>query len=39
MIMQAITDLELENIEAQQQRQALTQQITNLELMMLQGGK
>ena len=39
MIMQAITDLELENIKAQQQRQALAQQITNLELMMLQRGE
>ena len=36
--MQAITDLELQGIEAQRQNELLAQQITDIELMMLERG-
>ena len=36
IIMQAITDLELQGIEAQRQNELLAQQITDIELMMLE---
>ncbi len=38
IIMQAMTDLELANIEAQQERQMLAQQLSDLELVLLEGG-
>ncbi len=38
IIMQAITDLELQGIEAQRQNELLAQQITDIELMMLERG-
>lgn len=38
IIMQAMTDLELANIEAQQERQMLAQQLSDLELALLEGG-
>lgn len=38
IIMQAITDLELYNIEVQQQNELLAQQMTELELAMLERG-
>ena len=38
IIMQSISELELQNYEAQQERQMLAQQISNLELAMLEGG-
>ncbi len=38
IIMQAITDLELSNIEAQQRNELLAQQMTDIELMMLERG-
>lgn len=36
--MQCLTDLELQNLEAQQERQLLAQQISDLELVILEGG-
>ncbi len=36
MLMQCLTDIELENIEAQQERQMLAQQISDLELAILE---
>ena len=36
--MQAISELELQNFEAQQERQMLAQQMADLELAMLEGG-
>ena len=36
--MQSISELELQNIEAQQERQMLAQQISDLELAILEGG-
>lgn len=38
IIMQSISELELQNFEAQQERQMLAQQISDLELAMLEGG-
>ena len=38
IIMQAMTYLELANIEAQQERQMLAQQLSDLELVLLEGG-
>lgn len=38
IIMQNITELELQNLEAQQERQLLAQQISDLELAVLEGG-
>ena len=38
IIMQAISELELQNFEAQQERQMLAQQMADLELAMLEGG-
>lgn len=38
MIIQYLTDIELENIQAQQERQILAQQISDLELAMLERG-
>ena len=38
IIMQNISELELQNFEAQQERQMLAQQISDLELAMLEGG-
>jgi len=38
IIMQSITELELQSLEAQQQRELLAQQITDLELAMLERG-
>jgi len=38
IIMQNITELELQNFEAQQERQMLAQQMVDLELAMLEGG-
>ena len=38
IIMQSITELELQGLEAQQQRELLAQQITDLELAMLERG-
>ncbi len=36
IIMQSITELELQGLEAQQERQMLAQQMTDLELVMLE---
>ena len=36
--MQSITELELQNDEAQLERQLLAQQLSDLELSMLEGG-
>jgi len=36
--MQSVSELELQNYEAQSERQMLAQQISNLELAMLEGG-
>ena len=38
IIMQSISELELQNFEAQQERQILAQQMADLELAMLEGG-
>lgn len=38
IIMQSITELELQNDEAQLERQLLAQQLSDLELSMLEGG-
>ena len=38
MVMQSISELELQNFEAQQERQMLAQQMVDLELAMLEGG-
>ncbi len=38
IIMQSISELELQNFEAQQQRQVLAQQMVDLELAVLEGG-
>ena len=38
IIMQSITELELQGLEAQQERQMLAQQMTELELAMLERG-
>lgn len=38
IIMQSITDIELANIEAAQERQLLAQQISDLELMLFERG-
>ena len=38
IIMQSISELELQNFEAQQERQMLAQQMADLELAMLEGG-
>ncbi len=38
IIMQSITELELQGLEAQQQRELLAQQMTDLELMILERG-
>lgn len=38
IIMQSISELELQNFEAQAERQLLAQQISDLELAMLEGG-
>lgn len=38
IIMQSITELELQGLEAQQQRELLAQQITDLELAILERG-
>ena len=38
IMMQSMTELELQNLEAQQERQMLAQQLTDLELAMLERG-
>lgn len=38
ILMQYLTDIELENIQAQQERQMLAQQISDLELTILERG-
>lgn len=38
LIMQQLADLELQNLEAQQERQILAQQISDLEIAILEGG-
>lgn len=39
MIMQSMAELELQNYEAQSERQEIAQKMTDLELVILQGGK